>query len=146
MTDLPISNDVIACARGWLGTPYHHQASMKGAGCDCLGLVRGIWRELYGSEPQDIPAYSPDWGEVGIQETLLEAGQRYFRPAALDPPGLGCVIIFRVRANAIAKHAGLYSGQGRMIHAQEGAGVVEVPYSGWWQRRAVAAFGFPCLN
>lgn len=37
---------VIAAARSWLGTPYHHQASRKGVGCDCLGLIRGIWREL----------------------------------------------------------------------------------------------------
>lgn len=143
MTVLPISNEVVTLARGWLGTPYHHQASVKGAGCDCLGLVRGIWRELYGSEPQTVPAYSPDWGEVGTCETLLEAGQKYFQPAALDPPGLGAVVVFRVRSGAIAKHAGLISEPGVMIHAQEGAGVVEVPYSGWWQRRAVAAFSFP---
>ena len=28
----------------WIGTPYRHQASLKGVGCDCLGLVRGVWR------------------------------------------------------------------------------------------------------
>ncbi len=37
---------IVAAARAWVGTPYHHQASVKGAGCDCLGLIRGIWREL----------------------------------------------------------------------------------------------------
>ncbi|KZL21114.1 hypothetical protein PsAD2_00398 [Pseudovibrio axinellae] len=143
MTVLRLSNEVVALARGWLGTPYHHQASCKGAGCDCLGLLRGIWRELYGQEPQAIPTYSPDWGEVGTHETLLEAGQTHFQRAGLDPPGLGSVIVFRVRPHAIAKHVGLISGPGRMIHAQERAGVVEVPFSGWWQRRAVAAFSFP---
>ena len=34
---------IVRCARGWLGTPYHHQASMKSVGCDCLGLIRGLW-------------------------------------------------------------------------------------------------------
>ncbi|KAB2949447.1 MAG: hypothetical protein F9K19_23780, partial [Rhizobiaceae bacterium] len=43
---------VLEAAIGWIGTPYRHQASRKGVGCDCLGLVRGIWRELYGSEPE----------------------------------------------------------------------------------------------
>jgi NlpC/P60 family putative phage cell wall peptidase len=31
-------------ARAWIGTPDRHQASLKGMGCDCLGLVRGVWR------------------------------------------------------------------------------------------------------
>ena len=37
-------------ARAWLGTPYRHQASVKGVGADCLGLVRGLWREVAGAE------------------------------------------------------------------------------------------------
>jgi NlpC/P60 family putative phage cell wall peptidase len=47
---------IVAAARGWLGTPYHHQASVKGVGCDCLGLIRGLWRELLGDEPETLPA------------------------------------------------------------------------------------------
>ena len=35
---------IVAAARGWVGTPYRHQASLKGIGADCLGLVRGVWR------------------------------------------------------------------------------------------------------
>jgi hypothetical protein len=33
---------VIAEARSWLGTPWHHQASLKGVGRDCIGFVRGV--------------------------------------------------------------------------------------------------------
>ena len=62
-----MSQRIVAAARGWIGTPYVHQASVKGAGTDCLGLVRGIWRELYGPEPEALPAYTPDWGEAGAQ-------------------------------------------------------------------------------
>jgi NlpC/P60 family putative phage cell wall peptidase len=43
---------VLALAGGWIGTPYRHQASLKGVGCDCLGLIRGIWRGVYGHEPE----------------------------------------------------------------------------------------------
>ena len=46
---------VIAAVRRWLGTPYHDQASLRGVGCDCLGLARGVWREVVGAEPQAIP-------------------------------------------------------------------------------------------
>ena len=45
----------VAAARLWTGTPYHHQASLRGVGCDCLGLVRGVWRDLYGAEPETVP-------------------------------------------------------------------------------------------
>lgn len=48
---------VITLARAWLGTPYHDQACLKGVGCDCLGLARGIWRDLHGLEPFPIPPY-----------------------------------------------------------------------------------------
>ena len=71
----PIRRVVIAAARGWLGTPYHDQASVKGVGCDCLGLVRGVWRELYGAEPLPLPPYSRDWGETGTREPLAEAAR-----------------------------------------------------------------------
>ncbi len=37
---------LVTAARGWIGTPYIHQASLKDIGCDCLGLLRGVWREV----------------------------------------------------------------------------------------------------
>ena len=67
---------IVAAARGWVGTPYHHQASVKGAGCDCLGLIRGVWRELLGAEPEAMPAYTRDWGDVTGAEPLLAAARR----------------------------------------------------------------------
>lgn len=61
---------VIKVARSWLGTPYHDQASLRGVGCDCLGLARGVWREVVGPEPFPIPPYSRDWGETVPREVL----------------------------------------------------------------------------
>ena len=63
---------VIAAARRWLGTPYHDQASLRGVGCECLGLARGVWRDLVGAEPPPIPPYSRDWGETGTREALAD--------------------------------------------------------------------------
>ena len=51
-------SQIVAPRAGWIGTPYRHQAWLKGVGCDCLGLVRGVWRELFGGEPEPLPAYS----------------------------------------------------------------------------------------
>jgi NlpC/P60 family putative phage cell wall peptidase len=38
--------------------------SLRGIGCDCLGLLRGVWRAVYGKEPEAVPAYSSDWAEA----------------------------------------------------------------------------------
>jgi NlpC/P60 family putative phage cell wall peptidase len=134
---------VIAAARGWLGTPYHDQASVKGAGCDCLGLVRGVWREIVGPEPEAAPPYSRDWGEAGPREVLADAAYRWLKPIALEDARAGHVLLFRMRRQAIAKHAGILVAADRMIHAREGTGVIEEPLADYWRRRAAFAFAFP---
>ncbi len=70
-------SDIVAEALSWVGTPYRHQASLKGVGCDCLGLIRGVWRDLYGAEPEAAPAYTPDWAEAKGGETLAAAARRH---------------------------------------------------------------------
>ena len=139
MSDHPIC----VLARGWLSTPYQHQASLKGVGCDCLGLVRGVWRERFGSEPEAPPAYAPDWAEAGLQETLADAGRRHL----IEIPPLvfeeGDVLLFRWKPHLPAKHAGIATSRRAMIHAQEGVAVNEVPLSDWWLSRLAFAFRFP---
>jgi len=141
----PVPRDqIIQITRSWLGTPYHHQASAKGAGCDCLGLIRGVYTEVTGRVPATPMTYSRDWGNAQGKEAMLAAARDYLVPAA---PG-GClgpgeVLIFRMRSGHIAKHAGIYLGNGRMVHAQEGAPVCEVSLGQWWRRRIVGVFSFP---
>jgi len=134
---------VVRMARGWIGTPYHHQASVRGIGTDCLGLIRGVWRELYGFEAETAPPYSRDWAEASGQETMLAAALRNLR--ALPPADLraGDVVVFRLRAGAVAKHAAIVSGAAQMIHAMEGVPVSEVALSRWWRRRIAGVFAFP---
>src|SRR5512145_3026693 len=117
---------IVSLARSWLGTPYHHQASLKGAGCDCIGLVRGVWRELYGSEPQALPAYTRDWAEGSGRETLLEAARRHLVELAPSEAQPGDVLIFRWRRGTLAKHCAILATPATMIHALEGAPVAEV--------------------
>jgi NlpC/P60 family putative phage cell wall peptidase len=134
---------IVQSARSWLGTPYAHQASCKGIGCDCLGLVRGVWRDVVGPEPERLPAYSPDWAEAGLREDLLQAARRHLIERAAGDFGAGDVLFFRWRAHLPAKHVAIAVSSSRMIHAQEGARVCEVPISAWWRRHLVTAFGFP---
>jgi NlpC/P60 family putative phage cell wall peptidase len=34
--------EIVAEARSWIGTRWHHQAATKGVGVDCIGLLRGV--------------------------------------------------------------------------------------------------------
>lgn len=134
---------VLAEARLWLGTPYRHQASTRGVACDCLGLVRGVWRALHGPEPEVPPPYRPDWAETGGRELLLEALSRRLRP--IDPAEArpGDVLVFRMAPGAVAKHCAILSGPDRMIHAYWGRACVESWLGRWWRERLAGAFRFP---
>lgn len=134
---------IIAEARSWIGTPYRHQASLKGVGCDCLGLVRGVWRGLYSAEPEATPAYAPDWAEATATESLAAAAQRHMQE--LDPRDFaaGDLLLFRWRAGFPAKHAAIATAADLMVHAHDGASVAEVALAPWWRRRLAYAFRFP---
>jgi NlpC/P60 family putative phage cell wall peptidase len=136
-------DDIVAETRRWIGTPYRHQASLKGIGCDCLGLVRGVWRAAIGEEPERLPPYAPDWAEATGEESLANAAARHLiaiPPGAFAP---GDVLLFRWRAALPAKHAAIVTTPGTMVHAHEGACVAEVALTPWWRRRLAFAFRFP---
>ncbi len=133
-------------ARSWIGTPYQHQASAKGAGCDCLGLVRGVWRALYGAEPELVPAYTPNWAEHQGAETLLLAARRHLRACALTEMAPGDVLLFRMDASSPIKHAAILDEGAHLIHAYWGRAVVRSRLAPWWRARCAAAFSFPDVS
>lgn len=135
----------VAIARDWIGTPYVHQGTVRGAGTDCLGLLRGIWRGLYGTEPESVPPYTADWSEPAREERLWAAARRHLVPVS-GPESPGEVLLFRMREGSVAKHLGIRArigAEASFIHAYTGHGVVESPLSAPWRRRVVARFQFP---
>jgi len=136
-------DDIVDAARAWLGTPYHHQASLRSVGCDCLGLVRGVWRDVLGEEPEAPPPYSPHWAESLGQETLAAAAMRHLLPVSRGEERPGDVLLFRWRAHLPAKHCAILSAPERIIHAHDGAAVAEVAFTPWWRRHLSRAFSFP---
>ncbi len=143
---------IVAEARGWIGTPYRHQASLKGVGCDCLGLLRGIWRALHGPEPEAVPPYAASWAESASPGTdpLAEAARRHLVPVevalAAYEPRAGEVLLFSFRAHLPARHCAIATGAGTMIHAHDGAAVTEVALTGWWRRHLTHVFRFPGIE
>lgn len=141
-----VAERAVAEARRWIGTPYLHQASCLGAGADCLGLVRGIWRALYGAEPCRVPPYSPGWAEEGGGEDLRRAAHAWLVPRALADAAPGDVLLFRMRDSGAPRHLGVQTDCGaypRFVHACSGHAVTEGPLSLPWARRIAARFAFP---
>ncbi len=138
-----IAQEVLAEAERWIGTPYRHGASTRGVSCDCLGLVRGIWRALYGCEPERAGTYARDWAEVSTGDPMLEAAARHMNrrvsPAAMP----GDLIVFRWRAGLAAKHLGIMAHDNRFIHAYQGHSVMASALVPQWRNRIAGIFSFP---
>lgn len=135
--------NVIAAALDWVGTPYHDQASVKGAGCDCLGLARGVWRDVVGPEPEKLPAYSRDWGEVNKREVLIDGAGRWMIPVTDWNIQPGDLLLFRMRRGAIAKHCGILIAPDLFVHAYDRLGVIEDHMTRDWTCRIAYAFRYP---
>ena len=141
------ADDIVAAARRWVGTPYRHQSSCRGAGTDCLGLLRGVWREVLGPEPESVPSYTPDWSEPGHREDLLAAAGRHLVAVPPETAQPGDVLIFRMKEGGVAKHVGFLArsplGHATLVHAYSGHGVVESALTPAWARRVAGVFRLP---
>lgn len=133
---------VVAAARAWLGTPYRHQAATLGAGCDCLGLLRGVWRTLFGAEPIAVPPYRADLRDP-LNAGALEAAARHLLIEASEPAEAGQVLLFRLTPALPPKHCAILVSPQRFIHAQERLGVVEANLTEAWAKRVACRFTFP---
>lgn len=145
--DAVLRAEIVRAARGWVGTPYCHQASRRGAGSDCLGLLRGVWREVVGAEPEMPPPYTPDWSEANGRERLLEAAGRHLLRVPIAAADAGDVVVMRMHPDGPAKHVAILTGAfgpaARIVHAYSGHTVCETGLGPTWARRVVAAFRFP---
>jgi cell wall-associated NlpC family hydrolase len=117
---------VIEEALGWLRTPYHHMARVKGAGVDCLTFLAEVY-EATGVIPHvDIPYYPPDWNLHRDTERYLEGVMLYARELPNDtinaPPRAGDIALFRF--GRCFAHGAIVINWPRLIHAWHNAGVV----------------------
>jgi NlpC/P60 family putative phage cell wall peptidase len=138
-----VASAVVSEALSWVGTPYRHQGSRKGVGCDCLGLLLGVWRALYGVEPEAPGPYAADWAEAGGEDRFLDAARRHCMAKPLAELSAGDLVLFRWRPHLPAKHAGIMVGPERFVHAYQGSAVVVSALVPQWRRRIAGVFCFP---
>lgn len=135
---------LVAEAERWIGTPYCHQASRRGVGADCLGLVMGIWSAVSGTSVTLSRTDQRHWAQHAQGEPLLEGLRRHMSridPAEARP---GDLLALRWRRGWPASHLALMMGDGIIVHAYEGGAVVR-SHLAPWASHVAAAFAFPGL-
>ena len=134
---------LITEARSWIGTPFVARAAVKGAGCDCVGLLNACRAYALGKPLEAMPPYSWDFAANLDQDRIRDTAARLLVPVATPQPG--DVLIFRWRTCEAWSHAALISGDGVMIHAIPPRGVVETHFGGWADRIA-GTFAIPGID
>jgi cell wall-associated NlpC family hydrolase len=104
---------VIAEAKTWIGTPWHHEARVKGAGVDCVMLLCEVY-ERAGVLSHVVPDhYSPDVMLHRGHEVVLPYLENY--GFEVESPEIGDVVVYHFARSY--SHAGIYVGNAEIIHA-----------------------------
>ena len=134
-TGLVTRADILRVARGYIGTPYHHQGRAPGAGMDCAGILVALAREL--------GLYFPDRGGYTRQAdgvTLQAEIEARCVPVETAEPG--DVMLFWIKRPSKPCHVALATDIG-MLHAYANCEkVVETCMDEWWQQRLIQAYRF----
>lgn len=123
--------DFVELARGWIDTPWHHQASRKGVGSDCVGLVLGVMREAGLTTPS-----LPPWRRYPQGDEMLRVLDSLAARVTHQQPG--DLLVFRVVIDP--QHVGIMSAPGWMVHAHWGRRVAETT---WYPDLLVASYHIP---
>ena len=132
---------VVATAREWLGTRWQHQASLKGIGCDCIGLVVGVAHECGVAEAAAwaVDSRGQGYGRAPDSAMLLSACADYLDPLRPAAARAGDILLMRFAKEP--QHFAFVSLGGNIIHAYAQARrVVEHRLDALWRSRIVGAY------
>ncbi|RLA04762.1 MAG: hypothetical protein DRQ45_00095 [Gammaproteobacteria bacterium] len=135
------TDDFVNEAREWLGTPFHHQASVKKIGCDCAGLVKGVAKNL----SYEVSKVYTDYGVEPANGELERVLASLLVKKSDNSLSKGDIILFRFLQEP--QHLGIYCGDGILVHSYstEG-GVVEHCIDEKWKKRIVSVYELPGLT
>ena len=93
MTEQEQRDAVVAAARSFIGTPYHHNARVKGVGVDCATLLEMSYTEAGVVSPMDVTEYSSQW-HLHSDEPLYERAIIAQGAGLADAPGVGDIVLY----------------------------------------------------
>lgn len=109
-------NQIIDCARGYLGTPWFHRGRVKNVGVDCVGLLVCVARDL-GHSVEDHCDYSR-MDEIAV---MIRELNTYCEE--VSNPSFGDIVVFR--DSRMRNHCGILTENG-IIHANNSSVVQSV--------------------
>jgi len=133
------ADDIVAAARGMLGTPFRHQGRQPGLGLDCDGLLFCAgW--ACGVDLPDFVDYGPE-PDAAIALAAIRARAI---EVANDLAGPGCIVAMPILARSRPQHFGLLTDGDRWIHCASDIGrVVETDFPTKLRRRVLHVFRYP---
>jgi cell wall-associated NlpC family hydrolase len=117
-----IRDQIVAEARSWLGTRWHDQADIKGAGVDCAMLLCRVFVDLGLVPPFDPRPYPRHHYLHRGDELFLGWVQKYGRQVNSPLPGDVALFSF----GRTVGHGAIVVDHGLIIHAWETTGRVEL--------------------
>jgi cell wall-associated NlpC family hydrolase len=130
-----MKRQIIQTAREWIGTPWQHHQSLKGVGCDCVGFLTGVAREV----GINLPRFA-NYSGVPINDNLKKYLDSFMIKGDRNHLNLADVLLFQF--TGLNTHVGLFSPIG-VIHACPfEKKVVEVIFDYSLQKRLVGVYSF----
>lgn len=142
----PTGPEIVAEARSWIGTPWMHQASLKGVGADCIGLIVGVAEAF---KMPEAPAWKADrrfsgYGPTPVVDKLLAACAVYLDPVKVESATLGDILLFTYLKQPV--HFGIVSETSPRFSVVHAYGpvrrVTENPIDEKWRARVAHAFRY----
>ena len=138
-------------AMSWVGTPYKHQAMVKGedGGVDCAMLIAGValnTRLITDDDIKKIPPYPAEWHYHSDFPLLIKVMESFGCTPRIGEYQPADILTFKI--GKTVSHLGIYLGAGWFVHA-EGRGpmkVTKTTLNGSWLRRLEGAYVYPRLE
>lgn len=113
MTEEEGRRAVVAEALTWLGTPFHDNSAIKGAGADCIHVVSASFVAPGIIEQPNIWKYSPRWHLHRSEELMLNSVQQFAVETGEVKPGN--VVLYR--EGRCFSHCGIITNDLHLVHA-----------------------------
>lgn len=114
-------------AQEWLGTPFVEGAAIKNVGCDCAGLLEGIF--------QSLGEITPARDGQNLEQALVNANYLF----EVQTPNVGDILLFHANDNF---HVGILTDNNTIIHAHWTRGVIENRFGSWFASRLIKTYRY----
>lgn len=130
---MDLDNRIVEEARLWLGTPWHHNARLRGVGVDCVQFAMAVLEACGAPKKSYDNYYRQPKGN-----SLLDAIDELSYSSRTEEIKAGCILIFEIAG--VPHHVAIATSETTMIHADQRVGKVVEHSIGGWVRKLAAIY------